>query len=260
MGMVYLGDEIFYNKEHQLYIRKSMIEDYYFCPYKFYKSWIDKDVKVRSNYQSILDMGTRFHEFAYTFFDYMDAERFDRWNELIPYDHFNSQEIDRCEWFIEQEQLRFIEMPEELYRPVAREIRLIDEELLLTSVCDRIDWVTDKTTQIVEYKTSKKFDDKSLVRQMSFYAYIWNKGYGYPVVSLKVINPRLKEIRIYEYEEDYTFNTLEDIYEIRTAMGYDDYPRKCNPIKHIICGVCNPYECGCYDSENVGFLEHRESE
>ena len=252
-----MGNEINYDRDGQLYIRKSMIEDYYFCPYKFYDSWIAGNKPTRSQYQSILDMGTRFHEFAYKFFDYYEGLEFHQWEEFIPYGWFNEEEVKRCQWFIEQEQLRFVQCDDELFKPIAREIRLVDEELRLSSVCDRIDWFDNSSVTIVEYKTSKSFDDKSLVRQMSFYAYIWQKCYGYDVANLKVINPRLKEIRVYKYHSDYAFNVLEDIYELRTAIAHDNYLRKCNPIKHIICGVCDAYECGCYDNEDVELLEHR---
>lgn len=260
-----------YAPDGRMYIRKSMLEEFTFCPYKFKRVWID-GVEKRPN-QAML-MGTRFHDFAEKFFDYCLGITPDRWDEFIPR-QFIPEEAEMAKWFIEREQNRYYELEEagrlNEFMPIAREDTMTSSTLLLTSTVDRIDWFDKSKDQIsiVEYKTGRKVNEESLIRQLAFYTLLWNdvrrKGI---VVNLQLVNPRLKIVRNFSVQQWHLDKAMKGISKLRAAIRNNDYPRKCSNVKLAFCQLCTPDECGFWKNvqnvditshydDNFTFLQHR---
>jgi len=230
-----------------MYLRKSAIEEYDFCPYKFKLTYID-GVQKTPNYRMLV--GTRFHDFAYWFFDICQGIDPARWAELTPND-YTDEERAMCAWFIEQELARFHELNDDftVFMPVHREIKLIDDVRRLTGTCDRIDWwCKDKGEMvIVEYKTGGSFKKSSIVRQLAFYKLLVDSGIKTgSIVKMKYINPRTRDVQVIDVNQKQIDKVLAKIMDIRDAIQNNIYPRKCNYVKYAICGVCSPNECGVY--------------
>lgn len=243
-----------------IYIRKSMMESYEFCPMQFFKSWpvpgsgldnpVDKD-----NY--IMRAGLRFHEFGYTFFDFCRGVDPEEWEKFIP-PEFSIKEREMAEYFIQEERKRYYQLKEmgrlDEFQPILREQQLIMHDLKITGSFDRADW-WDKDNEevtIIEYKTGQSFYLPSILRQLAFYAIMWegtlNMG---KVTHMTVINPRLKITRSFEMNHAQIEKVLKTIIEMKRVMNSGGpYPRKCSPNKLAICRMCKPSESGVYDSKS----------
>jgi CRISPR/Cas system-associated exonuclease Cas4 (RecB family) len=236
-----------YAQDGRMYIRKSMLEEFSFCPYKFKRVWID-NLEKRAN-QAML-IGTRFHDFAEKFFDYCLGLDPEQWDEFIPRE-FIPEEAAMAKWFIERERLRYYDLQEQNrlneFMPIAREDTMTSNSLLLTSTMDRADWYNKSKNHIsiIEYKTGKKINEDSLIRQLAFYTLLWNevrrKGI---VVNLQLINPRLQVVRNFTVQQWHLDKAMKEISKLRAAMKNNDYPRKCSDVKLAFCQLCTPDECG----------------
>lgn len=255
----------------RMYIRKSMLEEFSFCPYKFKRVWVD-GLEKRPN-QAML-IGTRFHDFAEKFFDYCLGVDPDRWDEFIPA-QFISDEASMAKWFIERERDRYYELEDakrlDEFMPITREDTMTSNILLLTSTVDRVDWFNKEKNliSIVEYKTGKGLNEESLIRQLAFYTLLWNdvrrKGI---VANLQLVNPRLRIIRNFNVQQWHLDKAMRDISKLRAAMKTGDYPRKCSDVKLAFCRLCSPSECGFWKNvhdvdiksrfdNNFTFTKHR---
>lgn len=244
-----MRNDLKFNPDGKLYLRKSMIESYNFCPYQFRRAWIE-GVQQEANYKMII--GTRFHEFAFWFFDVCQAVPCESWEEFIP-SAFYPYEQEMVAWFIEKERERFYQCNQdyELFMPIAREIKLEDTELVLTGTCDRFDWYDKEKGHIAvtEYKTGASYDERSIINQLVFYKLIWENNIGLGDIRyLRYINPRRKDYKIIPLPMNCEDKVYLNISALRKAMREDIFPRRCSEVKHIICGLCSAEECGVYDS------------
>lgn len=234
-----------------MFLRKSAIEEYFWCPYKFKRTYID-GVPNQPNWKMLI--GTRFHEFSYWFFDHCGAFPVEQWQELVP-SSFNDDEQRMTAWFIKQEVERYdhLDGNMDLFLPAFRELQLIDSTRQLTGTADRGDWRTSDKSEItiVEYKTGSSFHRPSLVRQLAFYTLIANTTmFNGMITGMKYINPRTEEIRDIPMKDKYTDDVLNAIFKVRQAIKNNDFPRKCFWGKPAFCGVCSPEECGAYGPED----------
>lgn len=260
-----------YAPDGRMYIRKSMLEEFSFCPYKFKRVWVD-GVEKRPNYAML--MGTRFHDFAETFFDYCLGVDPERWDEFIP-QQFVPTEASMAKWFIERERNRYYDLRDQNrideFIPITREDKMTSDTLLLTSTVDRVDWYDKEKNliSIVEYKTGKKINDESLIRQLAFYTLLWNdtRRRG-DVFNLQLINPRIGVVRNYTVQQWHLDKVMREISRLRTAMKSNDYPRKCSDVKLAFCQLCTPSECGSWKNvkdvqiesrsdDDFTFIQHR---
>lgn len=231
------------------YIRKSAIEDYKFCPMRFRKTWIE-GIERQAN-QAML-MGTRFHEFAKLFFTYTTGVDPDSWEELIP-EEFNETERSMALWFVQYERQRLLELTvdgkSEDWQPILLEVGMKDDILGLAGTMDRADWIDKglKTIRLVEYKTGKKINDDSIIRQLAFYTILWESTMHLgTIMEYRIINPRaqvVKDYKVHSYQMD---RVLKDIVAIRAAMRENQYLAKCSNVKLSMCRMCTPEECGAY--------------
>jgi len=206
-----------------IYIRKSMIETYKWCPYQYYLTYIDK-IPIPVTYAMVL--GTRFHDFAEQFFDISEPS-------TISLEGYTEHEKPLYEWFVAYEQIRKNKVKN--YLPYALEIKLQSERLLLSGTIDRIDIEDDSTYTVVEYKTGKKIDDNSIVRQCSLYKLLIEDTLPIHISKYRAINPRIKEVREYEINERDIKKTLQDIELVREATVFK---KSCSLFKYPYCKMC----------------------
>lgn len=236
--------EIMYDDTGKLYLRKSMVESFNFCPRQFKNVYIDGNF-VNETY--IMQIGTRFHDFAYWFFDVCESIPVDRWTELVP-SAFNVEEREWAHWWITTEQERYRSCEGRRFQPAQREMKLVDDTMLLTGTLDRIDYGDNEDELvIVEYKTGKSYHEESIIRQLSFYKLMWDNTIKLGEIKyMKYINPRTQVIKMIPINPSMTDKVLMSISKVRKAIREENYPCKCSPVKHIICGMCDFDECGIY--------------
>jgi len=244
-----MGNEIKYSDDGTMYIRKSMMEEFSWCPYRFKRVWIDH-IEKKPN-QAML-IGTRFHNFAERFFDYCLSFPLDTWPRMYP-SWFTDLERDFAQWFIRYEMSRYrkLESLGELaeFLPVARETQMVSHIMYLTSTCDRVDWLDKEKDEIViiEYKTGAKVNKESLVRQLAFYTFLWDETMNFGTVArLRLINPRAKVVKDYPIERWHVDKVVREIVKLREALSAESYPKKCSELKHAACKSCTVRECGVY--------------
>lgn len=239
-----MPEELRYNADGKLYIRKSMLETYKFCPMKFRKEYL-LGQHNGANYMMLI--GTRFHEFAEWFFDVYSGIDPDRWIELVP-KAFMSEEQEWAAWFIEQEYLRYQKDPD-CFMPVMRETKIIDDDMCLSGTFDRVDRLNqDNLLAVVEYKTGKSYNEDSIVRQLAFYKLLWenNMKMG-TMLYMRYINPRLRKYELIKFKSNAIDKVLLDIAGMRKSLREDIFKYSCSPVKYIICHQCDLDECRVYD-------------
>jgi len=221
-----------------------MLEGYFFCPQQFKKVYMDGS-EVEDNY--VMSTGTRFHDFAFWFFDVCQALPCERWIELAP-KNFCTYEKNMATWFIKNETNRFIECNFNYseFLPVHREIYLEDPIMGLYGTLDRMDYHKGALCT-VEYKTGASFHKPSITRQLSFYKLIYDNTINYGEVKyLKYINPRLGVEKILEFTEQMKDDLIYDIAHLRNAIKTNNFPRKCFDKKLFICNKCGYAESGVF--------------
>lgn len=239
------------SKWSDICIRKSMMEDFEFCPMRFKKTWLVDKAVNRDAY--IMRVGTRFHEFAERFFNYCDVIDIDDWEIMIPV-QFSPSEVKMAQWFVAMERRRYKQYNDEgridEWRPIAREIQIKYDVLSICGTIDRVDWYNRNNGEvaIIEYKTGFSFYKPTLLRQLAFYTILWEQAFNMgKVVKLIVINPRLQKIEEYDVTPRIVNSILKKLIKLRNMIRADDnWPRKCWIKKFIMCRLCTVDESGLY--------------
>lgn len=241
------------------WLRKSCLEDWSWCPYKFKHVWIDGNEAVVNRPMAV---GTRFHDFADLFFDICLGVDPDEWELLVPVDELQPDEVEMWEWFARNEMERYYELRDkdrlDEFMPIMREFKMENAGLMLESTCDRADWECKPLgmVAIVEYKTGGKINDRSLERQLAFYSMLWKDTLGIGEVGvLRLINPRLQVVKDYELTKRAVNEVNKVIGQIRDALESGEYPRKCSQNKYPYCRVCEPGESGAFRVEPFEIVE-----
>lgn len=234
-----------------LLIRKSMIEDFIMCPWKFKRIWLDR-VKKIPNQDMIV--GTRFHDFMQAFFEHMMPEEY--WLYLIP-DEFIPIEREWAIWTIEQERKRKHELDatgrQDEFLPVKLEFNMISPRLYLESRPDRIEWYDKSKGQMcaVEYKTGNNVNWESVKRQLALYAILWDDVVKLgKITHIKLINPQAgvyRTIPLDTWEKDRVYKTIGNI---RKAIKEDTFKHTCNEVILPYCMLCNIDETGLYPEDD----------
>lgn len=247
-GPHYIKDK---NGNDVLLIRKSMIEDYIMCPWKFKRIWLD-GVKKVPNQDMIV--GTRYHDFMQAFFEHHVPEEY--WYDMIP-DEFLPIEKEWARWTLdkESERKRLLEVKgrEDEFMPIKLEFNMISPTLYLESKPDRMEWYDKSKGQVcaVEYKTGNNPNWESVKRQLALYAILWENVVKLgKVTHLKLINPQAKiyrTINLDTWEKDRVYKTIG---AIRKAIKEGNFPRKCNEVIYAYCLMCTPDETGLYPPDD----------
>lgn len=232
------------------WIRKSCLEDWFWCPWKFKHVWIDENYAEPNR---AMVVGTRFHEFAEIFFDYCGAIAVEDWIECVPVDTLQPDEVEMWCWFVEMEQQRYWQLLDagriEEFQPIFREFKMENPERYLESTCDRADWECKQLgmVSLIEYKTGEKINKRSLERQLAFYSILWTDTLGIgDVTSLKLINPRMKVVQEIELKQKVVAKVLDTINLMRWAIEHNEYNRRCTQNMYPYCRVCTPQESGAF--------------
>jgi len=224
------------------HIRKSMLESYDFCPRQFYHQYVEL---VNKPVNQKMLIGTRFHEFAERFFDYALTIDPDDWSELIPADWLNEEELSMYEWFLSYQRKRLDKLRNEEreneFCPLYRELFMQCDRIQIKSTLDGAEWV-DKlynTVRLIEYKTGSKMNTESAIRQLAFYAVLWElSGNPGTITELRLINPRLQAIYTEQLTDDMRRLALTRIAKLRAAIDKNDFPYRCSDGKFAACRMC----------------------
>ncbi len=237
------------------YIRKSMLEDYSFCPYKFKHNWMREGLEgiPLDIHSVVMSRGTRFHDFAKKFWDYVDILPIDRWMEMIP-KQFSKSERNMAVYFIQMEMNRHRQYEKEgrldEWRPVARETKLVDTKLRLSSTFDRLDWWDKSKNELamIEYKTGDSFFVPAILRQLAFYAILWENTMNLgDITHMIYINPNTEMVETFEMTNGIIEKVITSIIDLRQVMiNGGPYERKCSKKKLIMCKMCTPAETGVF--------------
>lgn len=241
-----------------LLIRKSMIEDYIICPWKFKCIWFDGVKKIPN--QDML-VGTRFHDFMQAFFEHMVPEEY--WLDMIPED-FIDIERQWATWAIEKERERkhFLESQGRIdeFLPVKLEYNMVSPRLYLESRPDRIEWYNQAAGQMcaVEYKTGGNTNWQSVKRQLALYAILWDDVVKLgKITHIKLINPQTQTyqtITLDPWEKDHVYKTIGSM---RKAIKEGVFKKTCNEIMYAYCLLCTPGETGMYpEDDGLTFQEY----
>lgn len=238
-----MDDETWDKYSH--YISKSRISTFKFCPMQYKKRYVDGIKDDKPNYS--LTVGSRFHNFAETFFDIAYDYETDAWPDFI-HEDFSLYEREMLEWFIEQEtdRLKLMNNDRDLWMPKVREEKFLNHKLQLRGIIDRIDHLGD-TNVIVEYKTSKSIYKPGLQLEFGFYKLLLSEMPQYKDKKLIgcVVNPRLKEIQFMSPSREET--VMKIINDLRTSIDTGEFERTCTGVKISVCKLCTLDECGLYN-------------
>lgn len=223
-------------------LSKSGIGSYKFCPHQFWRQYVARDVPRKT--APALELGTRFHEFAETFFKFCDKYPQDEWDNFIPKE-FSPLEVGMAAWFINNERNRYDYLTgngkEDYFMPLCCEVKIDDKKNRLVGIIDRVDWADKERNEItlVEYKTSKKIDLLTLRREFGFYAYLWSLNEETIPVKGLIINPSVKDTAEIEITPRMIAGAKRDIEKVREAVYDIELPRKCSDAKFAVCGLCD---------------------
>lgn len=225
-----------------------MLQTYMFCPQRFKKVYIDK---IRDAPTSQMVVGTRFHNFAETFFDHCDDIAVDQWKYLVP-SEFNTHEQEMVNWFVNNEMERYFKCRQldATWQPLYREIKLRSENLLLSSIIDRVDLIpgTEDKVEIIEYKTGLSTNKTSIRRELAFYGILFEDLYGdnYQVGSYRVINPNLRTDIPFKDLSRTIPSVYKNIDKLRDAISTGIFNPVCTDNKFAACKKCTPEEAGIF--------------
>jgi len=227
-------------------LSKSAIEAHKYCARSF---WLKYIIKFKTPPTEPMARGTRFHQFADTFFDKCDELPIERWEELID-TTLKQDEQDYQRWFIVKERERYdklyAEGKEDLFIPAFKEVHINSPDLKLHGYIDRIDCNDreKKTFTMVEYKTSKKYKPADVKRELAYYRMLWDdqmKDVG-TITHVLIINPECAEYQTYKVSERNITSAKEAMKQCRTAIAANDFPRPMNLYKCNYCDLCRLYD------------------
>lgn len=246
------------NGNDVLLIRKSMIEDFIMCPWKFKRIWLD-GVKKTPNQDMLV--GTRFHDFMQAFFEHMMPEEY--WLDMIP-DEFIPLEKQWAAWTIgkERERKHALEAAGRMdeFLPVKLEFNMISHRLYLESTPDRIEWYDKSKGQMcaVEYKTGNNTNWESIKRQLALYAILWDDVVRLgKITHIKLVNPQAKVYRtipLDSWEKDRVYKTIG---AMRKAIKEEKFVHKCHEAILPYCMLCSVDETGMYPEDDGMTFQRR---
>lgn len=231
-----------YTKEGIPILRKSCLEDFSWCPRKFQIVWLEER-PVEANLMML--MGTRFHDFANSFFDYWELSSPEHWEDMIPKE-FVPQEVSMARWFIQNERERYYKLEDDfLFMPILREFKIEDSKLNIESTLDRVDWVDpdEHTVKIVEYKTGGNVNTNwdTIRRQIAFYSILYERNIGTTdtVSHMGYINPRIGVDKTLAFTPPMKVIAYDLLNSLRASIRDDYFPCVCTNNKYPFCKLCS---------------------
>lgn len=118
-----------------------------------------------------------------------------------------------------------------LLKPKLREYKIQDKERNVTGIIDSVETSYDETTYLVDYKTSKLYRHtlpEDYVRQLSIYAYLFQKEFGKLPNFAAIHYLRYGEVFIIPVTEETVNRAIKDIEYVREktqSRNIEDYPK-----------------------------------
>jgi len=217
------------------YIHKSGMLVYLACPRRYYYEFIEKRQYERS---ISAQLGARFHDFAEKFFDFVERSKLER---LVTFketrEYFNSlveedKSISGMQYnFVSFEAKRWVQLRNWwLWFPVARELRVINDEMKMIGKIDRIDRTNDEMLVIVEYKTGKRRQLSKIRKELAFYWLLLQGARGLPpeinpkrVKYIAMYNPSLNSVWYEELKKRTVTALKKSIKKFREGLNREDF-------------------------------------
>ena len=225
-------------------ISKSQISTWDFCPLQYKKRYVDG---ITSESNMTLATGSRVHEFCDKFFDVARDIPPEDWYDLIHPD-FTEYERRMLITFLDYEwrRLQTLHGNYDEWMPILREAMVVNEELGLRGIIDRVDKVGSDYI-LVEYKTSKSIFKPSLQKEFGFYKYMLNNTEPYNSWNITlgcVINPRLGQVEYMVPAGESTI--IKRLEAIKEAKISGILPPTCSEAEFAICKLCDIDEACLY--------------
>lgn len=224
------------------YTTKSQIFSFEFCPIQYFKQYILKEPQ-EPTYEMVI--GTRFHEYAETFFNNIDEIPYELWQETIPF-NFSEYEKQMCLNFLCKEDLRYESTDYEMFKPYNVEMWCQSENLKLRGFIDRIDWKNkdENELMLVEYKTGSSFKDVQLRQELALYSLLFNDvtENQFTITHTACFNPKLNKYEEWELKQRDINNVMRKWNRLNDALNDMTFVSKCDDFKQINCGRCKNYD------------------
>lgn len=218
-------------------ISKSQLSTYSFCPRQYKLRYVDG---IKSETNPTLARGSRIHAFMDSFHEIAKSYEPSSWYSFI-HDDFTPDEKIMLKYLVNYEWNRWESLDHDVkkWMPVLHEQMIVNEELGLRGIIDRVDKIEDKYI-IVEYKTSKSNYKPSLQKEFGFYKYLLNHTEPYSSWDIPlglVINPRIGQFEYMAPSREDTIIKLID--KIKQSKLNGEFPPSCTEAKNAICGLCS---------------------
>lgn len=230
-------------KNSSFFMSKSRISQYDMCPLKFKKQYVDKTLGYVDTHATLI--GSRFHEFAETFMTHCYKYPPETWHKFIGQE-YTQEELPMLNFLIESEKERY----ERGEFPIALEYRIVNKELNMRGLIDRIDLVDEDVINVIEYKTSKSFDRRKLMMEFGFYSMLLDSIPELQNYKRKytVINPRLQEIK--EFPPSRNSTIINKINKINECIKTGIWKPVCKKDYALsFCDICTLEEIEYYNVE-----------
>ena len=210
-------------------VRKSMLQDYAMCPYKYYLRWIRK-TPVQETYEA--KIGRMFHNWACKVMSELTPPL--THEDLLRYvDRTAVPELrDMMAWFIDLEWKRYRLLERlgklELWKPLRLEWQVEAELMVGEHVftaqghIDRVDKDGNGGVILIEYKTTRGAHLTQWRRELTYYAMIVEQ-LGYEVSYFVVINPMRREVYV---ERPNTYSRVALIRLLRRFLADTEFQPK----------------------------------
>ncbi len=203
------------------YISSSMLGTFDFCPLCFRKTLIEGRQRELS---PELELGAAYHE------------AMEDWlNGMLVLEDWPPQVQEWVKWTLALEHRR--QSRPGWTAPVSAELYLASPQLNLSAHIDRVDR-DDQGWYIIEYKTGRTTRFDGVMLQLGLQAVVFEAVTGGKVVQLVMINPRLKQVKTWEFNERLVKRVAYRVAKIRHAIATDSFEPKCTIGKWRICQLC----------------------
>lgn len=133
------------------------------------------------------------------------------------------------------------------YIPEGIELDIMDHELNLRGIIDRVDVEPDGTRTIIDYKTGKK--PKALhhyLLELSIYKLLYERATGNKVAKAGIYFSAVNKLKVTELEDSDSLKGLDILARIRQLIKEKQFPKKSG----YLCRWCEFYNI-CKTGQNV---------
>ncbi len=222
----------------------SKVQEYDKCPHSYKLTNIDKLKPSRIPIQ--LKEGIQKHRIFDKVFDVVKENDIEKLKEEIKKIPNYSQYESDCNNFV-----KYCEMIKEksgIFQPKHREIKLFNEELNVSGIIDRVDFVDDSVL-ILDYKTGKEHPIEEYYLQLGTYVYLFEKKFGTKVTHWGILFTKpgiFTQEKVKRHWMDMAKQKIEMTRGLITlAMENDHFPKNPGPL----CNWCTWKQEGVCDGK-----------